>query len=100
MVSRCARLPPTCTIPSFQVLLGFDERPQPAHLLPLQLVQLGPHVMADKVQLFGQFPLLYVFHVRVAELFSEMLVFFQKIDDLPEVAVIVQPGVLTHRATA
>uniref|UniRef100_A0A0E9QWB7 Uncharacterized protein n=1 Tax=Anguilla anguilla TaxID=7936 RepID=A0A0E9QWB7_ANGAN len=56
--------------------------------------------MADKVQLFGQFPLLYVFHVRVAELFSEMLVFFQKIDDFPEIVVIVQPGVLTHRATA
>jgi len=30
------------TIPLLDVMFGFDEHPQPAHLLPLQLVQLGP----------------------------------------------------------
>lgn len=43
------------TIPPFDVVLGFDEHPQPVHLLPLQLVQLSPKIVVDKVQLFGKF---------------------------------------------
>lgn len=29
-------------VPALEVMLGFDEHAQPVHLLPLQLVQLGP----------------------------------------------------------
>lgn len=37
---------------------------------------------------------LYVLHVCVMELFSEMLVFLQKVDNFSEVTVIVQSSVL------
>ena len=43
-----------CTIPSLGVLFGFDQHSESVHLLPLQFIQLGPHMMADKVQLFGK----------------------------------------------
>lgn len=46
------------TVALLDVVFGFDEHPQPVHLLPLQLVQLTPKVVVDKVQLFGEFPLL------------------------------------------
>lgn len=46
------------TIPPLDVMFGFDEHPQPVHLLPLQLVQLCPKIVVDKVQLFGKFALL------------------------------------------
>lgn len=46
------------TIPTLNVMFGFDEHPQPVHLLPLQLVQLSPKIVVDKVQLFGKFALL------------------------------------------
>lgn len=39
-------------------MFGFDEHPQPVHLLPLQLVQLSPKIVVDKVQLFGKFAML------------------------------------------
>ncbi len=48
----------TLTIPPLDVMFGFDEHPQPVHLLPLQLVQLGPKIVVDKVQLFGKFAIL------------------------------------------
>lgn len=50
------------TVPSFDVLLGFDQRPQSTHFLPFQLVQLRPDVVAHEVQLFSQFPLLEARH--------------------------------------
>ena len=46
------------TIPLLDVVFGFDEHPQPVHLLPLQLVQLCPKIVVDKVQFFGKFALL------------------------------------------
>lgn len=49
------------TISTFKVLLGLNESPQSVHLLPLQLIQFSSDMMANKVQLFGQFTLLYFF---------------------------------------
>ena len=46
------------TILPLDVMFGFDKHPQPVHLLPLQLVQLGPKIVVDKVQLSGKFALL------------------------------------------
>lgn len=46
------------TIPSFNVLLGFDQGSQAADLLPFEFIQLGSHMVADKVKLFSQLPLL------------------------------------------
>lgn len=37
-----------------------------------------------------------VLHICVMELLSEMLVFFQKINDFPEITVIVESSVLLH----
>lgn len=48
----------TLAIPLLEVMFGSDEHPQPAHLLPLQFVQLSPKIVVDKVQLFGKFALL------------------------------------------
>ena len=53
---RCVALH---TVASLQVLLGLDQRPQTADLLPLQLVQFGPDVVTDEVQLLGQLSLLW-----------------------------------------
>lgn len=105
------------TIPSFNILLGFDQGSQTADLLPFKFIQLGSHMVADKVKLFSQlpllksagmnglalcdlcilqhntnkamlFPYLYIFHVCVVKLFSKMLIFFKEIDNFPEIAVI------------
>lgn len=46
------------TIPSFNILLGFDQGSQTADLLPFKFIQLGSHMVADKVKLFSQLPLL------------------------------------------
>lgn len=46
------------TVPLLDVMFGFEEHPQPVHLLPLQLIQLGPKIVVNKVQLFGKFALL------------------------------------------
>lgn len=46
------------TISILEIMFGFDEHPQPVHLLPLQLVQFSSKVVMDKVQLFGEFALL------------------------------------------
>lgn len=46
------------TFISSHVLFGFDQGAQSAHFLPLQLIEFSSHVMADKVQLFSQLPLL------------------------------------------
>ena len=54
-VSKTSRI---LTIPFLDVMFDFDEHPQPVHLLPLQLVQLSPKIVVDKVQLFGKFALL------------------------------------------
>jgi hypothetical protein len=40
---------------------------------------------------------LNVLHVCIVELLSEMLVLLQEINDFPEVAVIVKPGVLKKK---
>lgn len=40
------------------VHLGLEQHPQPRHLLPLELVQLGTDVVADEVQLPAQLPTL------------------------------------------
>ena len=37
-----------------------------------------------------------VFHVCIVELFSEMLIFLKKIDDFPEIAVVVESSVLEN----
>lgn len=37
---------------------------------------------------------LNVFHVCIVQLFSEMLIFLKKINDFPEIAVIVESSVL------
>jgi hypothetical protein len=43
-----------------------------------------------------QLEYLDVLHICVMELLSEMLVFFQKINDFPEITVIVESSVLLH----
>lgn len=108
-------------------MFGFDEHSQPVYFFPLQLVQLRPKIVLDKVQLFGKFALLQngsqhgtvqqksinsfqnsgilarqhldVIHVGVLQLLSEMGIFFEVLDDFPEIAVIVQPRVLRNKNT-
>lgn len=40
---------------------------------------------------------LYILHVCVVQLFSKMLVFFEEIDNFPEIAVIMQSSVLKKK---
>ncbi len=44
------------TIPSVNILLGFDQGSQTADLLPFKFIQLGSHMVADKIKLFSQLP--------------------------------------------
>lgn len=108
-------------------MFGFDEHSQTVYFFPLQLIELRPKVVLDKVQLFGKFALLQnksqhttvqqkstsnlqnngilvglhldVIHIGILQLLSKMGIFFQELDDFPEIAVIVQPCVLRNKNT-
>lgn len=58
LTGPCPPAPPLLTGLLLCVHLGLEQHPQPRHLLPLELVQLGADMMTDKVQLPAQLPAL------------------------------------------
>ena len=50
--------PPLLTGLLLCIHLGLEQHPKPRHLLTLELIQLGSHMVADKVQLSAQLPAL------------------------------------------
>lgn len=48
------------TVHAGTVHLSFEQHSQPGHLLPLQLIQASPHVVANQVQLLAEMAILTV----------------------------------------
>ena len=67
--------------------------PQPLQLPPLDIVQLGPDIVVNEVQLVGDRPVPDLLHVRVLQLLPEVGVGFQDLDHLLEVAIVLDAEV-------